>query len=281
MTNSLQQLTSDYCIFSDMDGTFLDTDKHLIQRNMKLLDTLAEKNIAFVPCTGRALLALPEEIRQHQAVEYAICADGASIYRVADNQTIYSTPLDKQATLDLYERISSYPIIFEVFADGQVKTNRDHWLRLQQSGLSAAHIAYLQASRKPTDMPTEEILATSQVIERVGVHWMPEDEALLAPLVEDALDASMHATSSMAHSFEILNAATSKGTALRWLTAYLHKEVAHTLAFGDSANDVAMLKAAGLGVVVANGLPAAREVADAVCPSNDEAGVAQFIEPLL
>jgi len=50
-----------------------------------------------------------------------------------------------------------------------------------------------------------------------------------------------------------------------------------TMAIGDNWNDLGMLEAAGLGVVMAN---AARELRErfAVTGSNDECGVAEAIE---
>ena len=49
-------------------------------------------------------------------------------------------------------------------------------------------------------------------------------------------------------------------------------------AFGDDENDIDMLKACGLGVAVSNALPDVVEAADQTTLSNEEDGVADFIE---
>ena len=54
-----------------------------------------------------------------------------------------------------------------------------------------------------------------------------------------------------------------------------------TVAFGDGENDVELLQWAAFGVAVANAHPRVLEVADWVCPSAEEEGVAQVIEALL
>ena len=46
--------------------------------------------------------------------------------------------------------------------------------------------------------------------------------------------------------------------------------------FGDGANDVAMVKAAGLGVAMANGHPSVKEAADEICGHVDEDGISRF-----
>ncbi|MBO7653363.1 MAG: HAD hydrolase family protein, partial [Kiritimatiellae bacterium] len=50
------------------------------------------------------------------------------------------------------------------------------------------------------------------------------------------------------------------------------------MALGDGLNDLTMIRAAGLGVAMANAHPDVLAVADAVTASNDEDGVAKAIE---
>ena len=73
-------------------------------------------------------------------------------------------------------------------------------------------------------------------------------------------------------------AKASKGNALRWLGAHLGFSMANAMAFGDSLNDLSMLTAAGHGVTVANAREDVRALVPATCPSNQEDGVARYIE---
>lgn len=49
-------------------------------------------------------------------------------------------------------------------------------------------------------------------------------------------------------------------------------------AFGDDFNDIDMLKDCGVGVAVANACDEVKSAADDVCDSNDEDGVARWLE---
>ena len=53
------------------------------------------------------------------------------------------------------------------------------------------------------------------------------------------------------------------------------------VAFGDSENDITMLRAAGLGVAMANSLDITKNAADDITLSNDDDGVAVYLEKLL
>ena len=78
LTQDVSNLKVDI-VFSDMDETFLHTDKSLDDNNMAMLDRLAELGIPFVPCSGRAFNVLPKEVVNHPASKYVVSCDGAII----------------------------------------------------------------------------------------------------------------------------------------------------------------------------------------------------------
>lgn len=40
-------------VFSDMDDTFLTADKRILPENIAAVDSMRERGVLFVPCTGR------------------------------------------------------------------------------------------------------------------------------------------------------------------------------------------------------------------------------------
>ena len=56
---------------------------------------------------------------------------------------------------------------------------------------------------------------------------------------------------------------------------------ADTIAFGDSSNDLSMLHAAGIGVAMGNASEEVKAACEAVTLSNDQDGVAAYLEQLL
>ena len=61
----------------------------------------------------------------------------------------------------------------------------------------------------------------------------------------------------------------------------LHITPAQCMAFGDSLNDVSMLRAAGHGVCMGNGREDVKRMGFAVCGTNQEDGVARYIQQIL
>ena len=56
--------------------------------------------------------------------------------------------------------------------------------------------------------------------------------------------------------------------------------IKNTIAIGDYNNDISMIKAAGIGVAVANAVPEAKAVADIVTVSTKEHAIAKIINDL-
>lgn len=79
---------------------------------------------------------------------------------------------------------------------------------------------------------------------------------------------------------EIIYKAFDKGRAMAKICEYYGASIEDTIAFGDSANDTEMLRAAAIGYCMANGSEAAKKAADRICPSVKEDGVAVAFEEL-
>ena len=74
---------------------------------------------------------------------------------------------------------------------------------------------------------------------------------------------------------------SDKETALRMVTSYMKIDLCDVVAFGDDTNDLGMLKLAGTSVAVANAINEVKAVANYIADSNNDDGVAKFIEKFI
>lgn len=77
---------------------------------------------------------------------------------------------------------------------------------------------------------------------------------------------------------EIVRAGISKASGLRAVAAHYGLPIDQTVAVGDSANDVDILKAAGVGIAMGNATQQAKDAADWVTSSIHDDGLAQAFE---
>src|SRR5690606_36790730 len=131
-----------------------------------------------------------------------------------------------------------------------------------------------------------------------SAYVVPEEELLTAPTVKllarsnqdpetflrtvaGAIAGRAEAThSSYSGLVEISAACVTKAAGLAWLCERWGLCPTDVIAFGDMPNDVPMLTWAGRAVAVANAHPAVRDIADEVTASNEEDGVAAYLEEI-
>lgn len=91
---------------------------------------------------------------------------------------------------------------------------------------------------------------------------------------------SLHVVYSGFGNIEVTAAGVSKSSAMQKVCARFGLSAGQAVAFGDSSNDADMLRAAGLGVAVANASDSVKDCADQITLSNDEEGVLHTLEKI-
>jgi len=125
------------------------------------------------------------------------------------------------------------------------------------------------------------------------VEWLAQPPTKLVAVGDpDALDglelamkarfgAREYISKSLPHFLEFAQAGVTKGAGLDFLSEYLGFTKQQAIAFGDGENDIELVEWPAYGVAVENAHARVKAVADWVCPSAEEQGVAQVIESLL
>jgi Cof subfamily protein (haloacid dehalogenase superfamily) len=99
--------------------------------------------------------------------------------------------------------------------------------------------------------------------------------------MQERFDGRLYISKSLPHFLEFAHPDVTKGSGLEFLAGLLGFTREETVSFGDGENDVELLEWAGYAIAVANAHPKVLAVADYVCPSVEEEGVAQVIEAYL
>ncbi|MGN0076559.1 MAG: HAD family hydrolase [Parafannyhessea sp.] len=271
-------------VFADMDDTFLARDKSVPERNLALLDLLAEWGIVFVPCTGRPFGAVSERVLAHPATAYVVGSDGAAVTDVREKgtpRTAHLSALGKPRALALYDRVHELPVTFDVFWGGSIYVSRDRYDLMRGFDVTEYDRTMYYRYRTPVDKPTPALVEGLGGVERLTL-YTPSPDVRAQAIAAIEADPTLHYTYSSAYNLEVMDANTSKGAAVGWLLAHLGIPREASVGFGDSPNDLPMMEAVGTGVAVANAYPEVRQAAADTAPwTCDEAAVARYMERLL
>ncbi len=166
----------------------------------------------------------------------------------------------------------------EFFADGDILLAKDAYAQIGTHSIPPWHALYFEQGNTPVVESIEKYIADGAPgLEKIGLVQYGREKLL--PIWEK-LNAigGFKLTSSIGKSLEISDISCTKGTAIRFLCQQEGIDLARTAAFGDSDNDEDMLRTVGCGVAMGNAKESARQAADFVTASNEEDGVAAFIE---
>ena len=229
----------------------------------------------FVLSTGRGYCVVHKEQLGGIRFDYAITCNGACV--VDKNGTIVAEhPLTNEemyALVDFCEDYN-YPLQFNYrdayYAYCEYDALKGFYDAMPKSGLTCLdgedqnrhlidmpHAAFVV-------MPPQELAHFNQKFGHLNLHFMQ-----VGGVGKDGWCC-----------YDVVRGGMDKGVGLADLCEKIGLTLADAVAAGDSANDVGMLKAAGLGCCMSNGTPDAKAAADRVIGDVREDGLAALIEEL-
>jgi len=262
----------------DLDGTLLNSDKQLTAGNRAALERAARAGIEIVPTTGRFYGAMPQVIREFPFVRYAITINGAEVADLQTGQVIYKAELPWQQAVEIMSLLDTLPVLYDCYMDGGAFMTASFWDRIDEMASIHHYRKMLRELRKP--VPELKAFVSEQQRGIQKMQFFTNVPELRLKILEELprLFDGLSVSSAVVDNVEINQAHANKGEALMALASHLGVPRDGVMSFGDGLNDLSMLRAAGVGVAMANACPEAMEAADHITLSCDEDGVAAAIE---
>lgn len=261
----------------DLDGTLLTTDKKFTEYTRNVLREVIKKGIQVVPATGRPLMGVPEEISSFPGIRYMVTSNGARVMEKENKKTLYSMLLPYESAKEILAIFKEYDTMRDVFYDGQGYTEGKKRAYLEKYMSNPAMAGYLRTSRIPVDDLDAMFLREHRAVDKVQALFADPGERTEAFLRLKELP-SAEPSCSVKNNIEVNASGVHKGIALWKLGEGLGIGAEEIMAFGDGINDIRMLQTVGRGIAMANAVQEVKDAADDVALSNDEEGVAKYIE---
>lgn len=261
----------------DLDGTTLNSEGKLTSFTEKTLNRATEKGIHVVIATGRVHSALPKEVVNVSGIEYAITSNGAAITNLRKDKLIYENCIEPKALESIYQLLNQHEFMVEVFLKGKAYVEKHIFDNLEKVGIPESSMLYVRRTRQPYVDVLNMLIKHKENIENININFgnQKDKEYMREKLIKLK---GVTITSSMEHNLEIGGATTSKASALKELCNKLGIKTEQIMACGDSPNDEAMMKVAGLAVAMGNAKGSIKSIAKYITGTNDEDGVATAIE---
>lgn len=261
----------------DLDGTLLTTEKKLPAYTCEVLKQAIAQGIIVLPATGRPISGVPQEILHFPGIRYAVTANGGRIVDVQQNRTIYENLVPVEKAYEILSVFEKYDTLREIYYDGIGYSGEEMLKNIHRYIEPGAMADYMVATRRPVPDVHAKFVETNRPVDKVqGIFASLADKNEALKELEKITDIEI--TGALSQNVEVNAKDVDKGNALLRLGQILGIPREEIMAFGDGTNDRKMLEKVGTGVAMSNGTEEVKAAADYITVSNDEEGVARFIE---
>ena len=255
-------------IAADLDETLLDSGHHVPERVRAAISAARRLGARFVPATGRPFASVAGTLDELGLLgapgEYVLSFNGGVITENSRSKPLTSCGLDPQRAEELYAFGARHGFCMHLYTLDHVYVR--NYLPEER--------AYIGGRMNIVETDEKDLGFLAQTGEHVvKLLFMSLDMDLLHSTADHL------AGLGLTEGLEVVYPGVSKGVGLLELARMLGIPPEETMAIGDSSNDIPMIRAAGLGVAVANATDETKAAADYVCrENNDVGGVAEAIE---
>lgn len=254
----------------DIDGTLMGSDRQLQPGTRRGLEAIRESGAQIMLASGRPIPGLKSLAQRLEIGQDLILAgmNGSIIVDQASGEVIARRAIDAPTAQELIDRALARPLIVMIPLGEDLFSSdtEDPQVRHEAEG-NALTVRPLPPVAELPDLPTK-LLFTGE---------RPELLELQEEFAADFEDRA-ECTFSAPIYFEATARGVDKSSAIRDYCAARDIPLEQVMAFGDNGNDISMLRTAGLGVAMGNGIPEAQEAADEVTATNDDEGIARILE---
>ncbi len=257
-------------IFLDVDGTLINADGIIPASTKYAIKKAKENGHQLVICTGRSRFQLPEELME-MGFAGVISSDGADVE--INGKRIYHVSMDESQRRQIGEYLESANAIYLATTPDEIVISETNKERLQK---------YIADKGWKEDY-AKQIFGTYDVAEHI---WKNEKEQKFVYFESDISIKEISQTLGPRFAVvpgnliganekcgEITMNGESKASAVEIYLKHVGISKEKSIAIGDGANDIQMIKYAHIGVSMGNAKDIVKQSADLVTADIDQDGI--------
>lgn len=263
-------------IYSDLDGTLLNSKKEISSANKEVVSKLEDKGIIFGIATGRIYPAARIYAKELNLKSPIICCNGALVVDPRNDHAVISNAIDNLKVKEIIKIIKKYDVYFHFYTIDTIYAERNEYIIEYFQELSKGRPEDEQV-KTIVNNNIEDLIRDDMQIFKVGT-FVDDSESSKEMINELHKIEGVSGYKSLGHIFDIVVNGVDKGHALEQLGELLNVKREEIMVFGDNENDINMVKYAGMGVAMDNSKDDVKSVSDYITKTNDQDGVVYGIE---
>ncbi len=266
--------TKPHLIAIDLDGTLLNGEKNISERTKAVIYEAKRRGHHVAIATGRPYRASVRYYNELALDTPIVNFNGAFVHHPLDSTFgTYHSPMELETAKSIISscnEINVKNMMAEVLDDVYLHQHDELIMQNMIMANSSIYTGEIHTNLKddPTSLlihPHEEQLSNLRTMLKEHHAEMIEHRVWAAPL----------------NVIEIVRAGLNKAVGLKRLAEHLNVPQERIIAFGDEDNDLEMIEYAGTGVAMGNAIAPLKNIANEITTSNEEDGLAAYLEERL
>jgi Cof subfamily protein (haloacid dehalogenase superfamily) len=245
-------------------------DGQLRPRTLEALRGARAAGLDVIVVTGRMVQSVRRFLEPAHLDEPVICYQGA-VVADAEGKWLRHEPIPLELAREVIGLVSDVGYGVNVYVDDELYVSKVSQGSRDYAGFQHLVVHEVGNLLAWLDEPPTKLVCVGDPAELDGV------ELRMKAHFGDRL----YISKSLPYFLEFAAHGVTKGAGLDFLAAHMGFTRERTVAFGDGENDVELVEWAGFGIAVENAHARVKAVADWICPSAQEEGVAQVLEAVL
>ena len=252
----------------DLDGTLLNRGSEVSEGNAAAVRDAVAAGVHIVIATSRWYLLAKRTADALGVTSPIICHNGAMV----------RSPIDDARLLDLGVPAAAAIEIAAIADEGQYESmatvNDTTYLLTRRPNIDPARLPHGMVQ---TQRLSEHVTGGVEAFLFFGQDACDGIRGRVGDRYEDVLNLAYGVSETFPPYLNIVHAGADKGRALQLVCEHVAVPIEPSMAIGDAAPDLPMMRAAGIGMAMGNAPDDVKAQADAVGPSNLDDGVAWAI----
>lgn len=257
-----------YLIAIDSDGTLRHSDGTISKKTKEVIKKVVDNGNIIVICTARPRYHTLKISNEIGSDKYLISSNGTEIYDNINKKIIYCKYLPKEECKKIYQETKKIGLRTMFVSENTeyvtMFTRNDSQILLDNTNICEL-----------LEKDIKQIMIISKEKELVKKYKSSIENKSNLCIVDSSKEDKEEIW------FSIISSNSSKGNSLKILAKYLNIPIKNTIAIGNDNNDISMIDIAGIGVAVENSTDELKEHADYITTSNDNDGVANYLNKFL
>lgn len=297
MDSHPEQLKPMKILFTDLDGTLLNSQKQISDYTRGVLRDWTDAGHKLALCSGRDINSVTD-VKNYLGLDlpgmYLIGYNGGQIYDCTAQKTLSKTTLTTAQALHIMEEAKKAGVHVHTYSDTHILACcEDEELHYYKHAISTPVLLCPDMARAlggttdgaPTGTAHSQAQGSKEgpckciAIELRDAEKLENFRLSLLPWAEKERISMIYSSPIY---LEFFPSASGKGAALKTLCRLLHIHPYFSVAAGDAQNDLSMIEASGMGIAMINGTEEVRFAATTITAfDNDHDGLAHTLADLI